>query len=424
MPYDDTYIRQMLMGGQPTPQAPPDVSAMVDATQQQGNPQMPQMMPQLQQQQPMSPQPDQSETRKPGFVKGMLMDFTGTLREALQKEMGVETDEEKKVREFKMRLQTDAAQLAVQKYKQDQELQTAQMQHADAQSRRADAELQLHKATLAAQLQQKSDAENAGEKLTGEFKAREKQAKSMGLAGQDYVNFVANRDVQKTATDKNPTEASILMDAAGGSKQAQAALKLKTAQVMAGRAPKDTSAADARRVDLSVNKNTASIDKLQAPIDTLNMRMDRLKATLDQPNMLTDALAPPELMTVMAGGMGSGLRLNEAEIARVVGGRTQWESLKSQLQKWSLNPGQAVSIQPSQRGQMKALIGEVERQMSSKADMLNNARDAIANSANPDEHKRIYSKLRRDFSASPSTPASAPGGWGSILKNSKKVGGP
>jgi hypothetical protein len=60
-------------------------------------------------------------------------------------------------------------------------------------------------------------------------------------------------------------------------------------------------------------------------------RFGRLRDTLNQKSPQADALVAPELLTVIAGGQGSGLRMNEAEIARSVGGRSHLEDLKAAL---------------------------------------------------------------------------------------------
>lgn len=374
------------------------------------------------------------EARKPSGIRAMLMDFTGSISDALHHEMGLPTREEKDQEAMKWHIQQQNQAMALQRQAREDQFRHVQEMHMQAQEKRADAEFQFRKAQAASMAQQKLNAETSGEKLDAEMAIRAKWADSLHLEGDERINFIGNRDVKKAPpAEKNPTDASLALDEAHGDPALarQIIQKGKIATALASRPPKDTSSADGRRIDASANHYTGAIDKLQAPIDTLNMRMDRLKATLDQPNMMTDALAPPELMTVMAGGMGSGLRLNEAEIARVVGGRTKWESLKAQLNQWSTNPGTAVSIQPTQRSQMKALIGEVERQMQGRAAQLNEARDKVATSLDPVQHRKIYSGLRDTLSApvggskdSGVTVQAPSGGWESILKKSKKVGRP
>jgi hypothetical protein len=109
------------------------------------------------------------------------------------------------------------------------------------------------------------------------------------------------------------------------------------------------------RMDKSYQYNAGALSKLGDPIEQLAGRMGRLKDTIFQGTPQADALVAPELLTVMAGGQGSGLRMNEAEISRVIGGRTNLESIKAALNKWQTDPSKGLSITPAQRQQIRAL---------------------------------------------------------------------
>jgi hypothetical protein len=148
------------------------------------------------------------------------------------------------------------------------------------------------------------------------------------------------------------------------------------------------------RADKSFQYNQGELDKLTNPISTLSMRMGRLQDTLDQNSPQADALMAPELLTIMAGGQGSGLRMNEAEIARIVGGRSNWESLKASINKWQLDPSKANSITPDQRQQVRALVKTVSDKLNSKQEILNQAAGELVNSDDPKEHRTIVQKAR------------------------------
>ena len=98
------------------------------------------------------------------------------------------------------------------------------------------------------------------------------------------------------------------------------------------------------RLDRSYNKEVSRIDSVAKPVLDRADRLQRLKLSLDAQSPQADALIAPELLTAMAGGQGSGLRMNEAEISRIVGGRSKWESLKASMNQWSLDPSKALSI--------------------------------------------------------------------------------
>lgn len=152
---------------------------------------------------------------------------------------------------------------------------------------------------------------------------------------------------------------------------------------------KDTSAADDRRADLSYRFHAGELDKLETPISQLATRFSRLQDALAQNTPQADALIAPELLSVMAGGAGSGLRMNEAEIARIVGGRSHWEDLKAAANRWSLDPKSATSITPEQRREIRVLVDEVGRKVQQRQQILNSARSRLSGSDDPAEHRKI-----------------------------------
>jgi hypothetical protein len=176
------------------------------------------------------------------------------------------------------------------------------------------------------------------------------------------------------------------------------------------------------RADKSFQYNQGELDKLTNPISQLTMRMGRMQDTLNQGSPQADALVGPELLTVMAGGQGSGLRMNEAEIARVVGGRSNWETLKANINKWSLNPETANSITPDQRQQIRALVKTVGEKLNAKQEILNQAAGDLVNTDDPKEHRMITQKARLALNAidegnqqgggnQPQRPAGVPDGY-------------
>jgi hypothetical protein len=180
---------------------------------------------------------------------------------------------------------------------------------------------------------------------------------------------------------------------------------------------------DLARSDNSYKLNSGILDRYSAPIDSSIQRFGRLQDTINQNSPQADALVAPELLTVMAGGQGSGLRMNEAEISRIVGGRSKWEDLQAAANKWSLNPQTANSITPDQRQQIRALMGAVNQKLTDKQNILDQARQDLINSNDPLEHRRIVAAAHQRLSAidqgiavpqnvtpNPRQPAAIPGG--------------
>lgn len=143
------------------------------------------------------------------------------------------------------------------------------------------------------------------------------------------------------------------------------------------------------RSDKSYTYNNNKLDTLGKPIEDAEARMGRLRDSLAAGTPQADALIAPELLTIMAGGMGSGLRMNEAEISRVVGGRSKWQSLEAALNQWRLDPTKANSITPEQRQQIRALVDAVNVKLQAKQKALDDAREGLLNSDDPKEHRKI-----------------------------------
>lgn len=141
------------------------------------------------------------------------------------------------------------------------------------------------------------------------------------------------------------------------------------------------------------------LNTMGKPISDLTMRMGRLQDTLAQNTPQADALIAPELMTVMAGGQGSGLRMNEAEISRVVGGRSNWEALKAAMNKWSLDPEAANSITPDQRKQIRALVNTVASKLTAKQNVINDAANQLVDVSDAGQQHRILAQTRQKLQA-------------------------
>jgi hypothetical protein len=167
------------------------------------------------------------------------------------------------------------------------------------------------------------------------------------------------------------------------------------------RQPKDTSAANAMRAaareDKSYQYHNSAIDRLANPLDQMTQRLARVEDSLAQGTPQADALVAPELLSVMAGGQGSGVRMNEAEIARIVGGRNNWETLKSKAMAWQADPNKGFLLTPAQRMQTRALFDAVQRRAEEKQQLIEDARKQLASSSDPLNDRAIYANLRNEL---------------------------
>ncbi len=153
------------------------------------------------------------------------------------------------------------------------------------------------------------------------------------------------------------------------------------------------------RSDKSYQFSVRELDQVGKPIADAVQRLGRLQDTLAQNSPQADALVGPELLTVMAGGAGSGLRMNEAEIARVIGGRSNWESLKAAINKWQLDPSKANSITQDQRNQIHTLVQTVASKVQAKQQIIDQANQELLQSDNPNAHRKAVFNARKSLTS-------------------------
>jgi hypothetical protein len=149
------------------------------------------------------------------------------------------------------------------------------------------------------------------------------------------------------------------------------------------------------RSDKSYQLQSKRLDDVRKPIDQIVQRVGRLNDTLAQKSPQADALVAPELLSIMSGGQGSGLRMNEAEIARIIGGRSVWENLKASMQHWSTDPKSARSITADQDKQIRALVATVQQKLVAKQKIMDDAEEALLASDDPKDHRGIVVDARK-----------------------------
>lgn len=189
------------------------------------------------------------------------------------------------------------------------------------------------------------------------------------------------------------------MDGAAGFKnQKAAAMALDKAKADADRAPKDTSARDASRSDRSYQFNAKELDEERKPLEATMSKISAATSNIDLKSPQADALLAPQILSLAAGGTGSGLRMNEAEIARIVGGRTVWESIKASANKWSTDPSHP-QIPEAQRTQMVQILQAAAQKGTLKSSILEWGDQALVNSDDPKEQRQIVATARKLMTA-------------------------
>jgi hypothetical protein len=148
------------------------------------------------------------------------------------------------------------------------------------------------------------------------------------------------------------------------------------------------------RLDRSYDARSKELETIGKPVADTLAKIGDMRTLLDQNTPQADALVGPKLLTVMVGGQGSGLRMNEAEIARVVGGRSKWESLKAAINQWNLDPAKATSITPEQRKQIRDLVVAADAKANLKSKTLDDARQALIDAEDPTAHRKVVADVR------------------------------
>ena len=159
------------------------------------------------------------------------------------------------------------------------------------------------------------------------------------------------------------------------------------------------SARNDARADRNYQFNSNHLDTLAKPIEDSLTRFGRLDETLRQGSPQADSLVAPELLSVMAGGQGSGLRMNEAEISRIVGGRSNWQNLQAWAQKWNTDPAHANSLTSAQRQQVQSLVSAVEAKAQAKRGIIEDARQSLINADDPIAQRQIIANTHTKLNA-------------------------
>lgn len=152
------------------------------------------------------------------------------------------------------------------------------------------------------------------------------------------------------------------------------------------------------RHDKSYQYNNNLLEKAAAPLEQQAQRLERLRVSVEQRSPQADSLIAPELLTAMAGGQGSGLRMNEAEIARIIGGRSNWESIKAAVNKWK--PGDAaLTITDAQRADIYKLVQEMSHRVDGRLKDLDQGRLDLIDAPDVDTHRRIVQRVKKALAA-------------------------
>lgn len=182
--------------------------------------------------------------------------------------------------------------------------------------------------------------------------------------------------------------------------------------------PKDTSAADASREAAKAARDAAllatvkerafkRLDQMEKPYNDTHETATKLGTGLSQDSNVADSMIAEQVLRLGAGGVGSGLRLNNVLVDQVIKkSRTNWASLQMALQRWSTSGGKDLSlfITPEQRQQVREL-GKAYYDESREALLkVLDARRTINTSPDPDAVYQAVANLDERMLLGPGSP--------------------
>jgi len=140
------------------------------------------------------------------------------------------------------------------------------------------------------------------------------------------------------------------------------------------------------------DKYSPQIDKASQPFVAAYQRSGLLSKNLDAKTKQADALVAPELLSIAAGGAGSGLRMNEAEINRVIGGRSVWDALVARANQIKESGG---TFDDAQREQLKMIATYINARNAAEVRVFNMGREAML-AAKDDANKvrQVYEHMQ------------------------------
>ncbi len=211
--------------------------------------------------------------------------------------------------------------------------------------------------------------------------------------GHQYLSTVTKQPVQPTFRPKEPTPRDPLAEQLSQARLDQ----------MRGEAGQRNTAA----LDRSYNTSLTQLDAQRKPLADQADRLQRAVLAVNEASPQADALVAPMLLTAMAGGSGSGLRMNQAEINRIQTARSGEQSILAALNRWQLDPSKALQITPSQRQQMSQLLATMNSRLTGRLAVIDQAEQDLQDAPDIKTHRQIVLKAKKAMeggeSASPSS---------------------
>lgn len=128
----------------------------------------------------------------------------------------------------------------------------------------------------------------------------------------------------------------------------------------------------------------ADIAKEAGPLEQTAQKIANIKERIANGMPQDWANVPAMVLSLSAGGQGSGLRMNQALIEQELGGAGKWAQLQGFAQQFNPNTDNASKIGDIQKAQFKSVVASIDKQVQARLDVVNGARTQL-NAASPSD---------------------------------------
>jgi hypothetical protein len=163
----------------------------------------------------------------------------------------------------------------------------------------------------------------------------------------------------------------------------------------------DHSAADAARIARQLHELDSAQEKAYAEFQkrgqTTESQLQSIREAERFINMKTpaaDSLIAPLVIKSTISGSGSGFRMTQGEIDKVLGSGSNWDKLKVALQKWDLNHNDALALDDDMREDMRKLARGIRDKAKQTARKIVDARHTVDDAKTVDEVHKARTALQ------------------------------
>lgn len=154
---------------------------------------------------------------------------------------------------------------------------------------------------------------------------------------------------------------------------------------------------------VNVNGADASIDRLAArlgkpyetSLDKAQDKFDRIQQTLHSVDAgyVGQGLAIPELLTSLVSGQGTGVRITQPELNAITANR----GIKGNAEAWFNSMAGKGKLTDTDKAQIKGVLGEAQKRLEVKQDILNHAMDLINGAGSREEIQKADKEARQNI---------------------------